>query len=318
MKKVITAIALIVLTAAGFSQQDQQFSQFMYNKLSFNPGYAGTTGSICFTGMYRNQWMGFPGNPKNILFNFDAPVRALHGGAGLTIIHDQLGNDQSIFARGAYAYHQSIGSVGVLGIGLGVGVIQKSLKFDWTPPDGQNSVVPDASIPDNKISSLTYDLDFGLFYSTPTMYVGLAATHLPEQNLKKNAATTSKLDFGVARHYFVQAGYTFNVTSEIKLIPHVLAKSDAKSTIFDINLTAMYDNMVWLGASFRMTDAVVAMAGYQKEFGKNNLRIGLAYDFTLSDIKNHSDGTPEVFVGYCIKIEPKLKTQLHINPRFLK
>ncbi len=313
MKKIIVALTFSILGITGFSQQDQQFSQFMHNKLSFNPGYAGTNGAICAVLMYRMQWMGFEGAPKSFLFSVDAPSRPLHGGLGLTVIQDQLGNDRSLYARGAYAWHQPIGGVGVLGIGIGGGMIQKSLIFDWTPPDGPQTVVPDASIPDARESAITYDLDFGLYYTTPKLYVGLASSHLPEQDLKKK-----QMNFGVARHYFVMAGYTFDINQDFSVIPNVLIKSDAKSTIFDINVTGMYQKSIWLGASYRMTDAIVAMLGYQKEMGKSAIKAGIAYDFTTSDIKNHSNGTPEIVVGYCYKVVPKQKTQSHINPRFLK
>ena len=256
--------------------------------------------------------MNFEGNPESFLFSIDGPSRPLHGGLGLTLIKDQLGNDRSFFARAAYSFHQPIG-VGVLGIGIGVGMIQKTLVFNWLPPDGLATIGPDGSIPDAPESSVTYDLDFGIYYTTPKLYVGIASTHLPEQNLSKN-----QMNFGVARHYFVLAGYTFDINSDISLIPNLLVKSDAKSTIFDINLTAMYQKMVWLGASYRMTYAIVAMLGYQKEMGKSSFKGGVAYDFTTSDIKNHSSGTPEVVLGYCYKMVPKQKSQSHINPRFLK
>jgi type IX secretion system PorP/SprF family membrane protein len=312
MKKTITLLTFSLVVLFVAAQQDQQFSQFMYNKLSFNPGYAGTNQSICATAMYRMQWMNFPGAPKSGLFSVDAPSRILHGGLGLTVLHDQLGNDKSLFARGAYSFHQPIG-VGLLGIGLGVGMIQKTMVFNWIPPGGPSTVGPDQAIPNNQESSITYDLDFGAYYSTSKLYVGLAATHLPEQSVKKN-----ELNYGVARHYFVMAGYTFNINSDFDIIPNLLVKSDAKSTIFDVNVTGMYQKMVWLGASYRMTDAIAAMLGYQKDFGKNNLKIGVAYDFTMSEIKNHSSGSPEIFVGYCMKVDPKVKTHSNINPRFLK
>ena len=41
-------------------------------------------------------------------------------------------------------------------------------------------------------------------------------------------------------------------------------------------------------------------------------------DLGTSDLKAHHSNTHEILVNYCIKIEPKLKIQSHINPRFLK
>ena len=104
-------LSLLVI-ALGFScvvmaQQEPQFSQYMFNRMSYNPGYAGSSGSICATAMYRNQWMGFklnnptggsnPGStPTDILFTFDMPVKFLHGGLGFTLVSDKIGYHDNV------------------------------------------------------------------------------------------------------------------------------------------------------------------------------------------------------------------------------
>ena len=114
------------------------------------------------------------------------------------------------------------------------------------------------------------------------------------------------------------AGYDFDINSTFKLMPSVLVKSDAKSTIFDVNCNVMWNNMVWLGANYRMTDAIVAQVGFQKANEKMVWKVGYSYDITMSDLKNHSNNTHEIVLGYCFKIVKKVKKQSHINPRFLK
>ena len=317
MKKAIFTLALSSMFLAAFGQQDAQFTQYTHNKLTYNPGYAGMNGSICAVLLYRTQWMQFPGAPKTGLLNIDAPVfqnSALHGGAGLTIINDQLGNDHSLFARACYAYHLPIGAVGKLGIGLEAGMIQKSLIYNWIPPDGTNTITTDNSIPDSKQAATTYDLNFGLYYMTQKLYVGVSGSHLPEQSLKK----ANQFDFQAARHYFLIAGYTFDMGTSLQLMPSVKVKSDAKSTIFDLGANVLWNNMVWAGAAYRMTDAVNVMAGFMQTKAKYSWKIGVSYDITLSELKNYSSNTVEVMIGYCFKLTQKTKTQSHINPRFLK
>jgi len=146
------------------------------------------------------------------------------------------------------------------------------------------------------------------------LYVGLSASHLPEQQLKK----ANQFDFQNARHYFLIAGYTFDLSSSLQLMPSVKVKSDAKSTIFDVGANVLWNNMVWGGAAYRMTDAVAVMAGFMKGNDKYSWKIGVSYDITLSELKNYSSNTPEVMLGYCFKIAKKQKIQSHINPRFLK
>jgi hypothetical protein len=43
----------------GFSQQLPQYSQYMFNKIAYNPGVTGTTNGICVGGLIRQQWVGF-------------------------------------------------------------------------------------------------------------------------------------------------------------------------------------------------------------------------------------------------------------------
>ena len=93
IKKNISILLLILgFSFVGYSQQEIQFSQYMFNRLAVNPGYAGSSGSMCGSIMYRGQWLGLrldaptpggdPGSlPTDYLFSFDSPVKILHGGA---------------------------------------------------------------------------------------------------------------------------------------------------------------------------------------------------------------------------------------------
>ena len=56
-KKIYLFILFMVAVSTGFSQQDPQFTQYMYTLLPINPGYAGT-GGICATVNFRQQWAG--------------------------------------------------------------------------------------------------------------------------------------------------------------------------------------------------------------------------------------------------------------------
>ncbi|HLC83497.1 MAG TPA: type IX secretion system membrane protein PorP/SprF, partial [Bacteroidia bacterium] len=49
MKKSLTIIAFSITGLVSFAQQDAQFSMNMFNRLSVNPGYAGTNKALCAT-----------------------------------------------------------------------------------------------------------------------------------------------------------------------------------------------------------------------------------------------------------------------------
>jgi len=301
----------------GMAQQDPQFSQNMFIKLPINAGYAGTSGAICATAVYRTQWVGFPGAPKTLFFSIDAPVAMLHGGAGLTIVNDKLGNFNFTHVRGAYSFHKPIGQTGLLGIGLEAGILQSSVQYNWLAPDGTNGHTGqqiDNAIPATGVSKMTYDLGLGIYYRTDQLHVGISASHIPQQQLK-----ATNFDYTAARHYYVMAGYDFFLSSAFTLRPSVHVKSDASVTTFDANINLLWNNTLWAGVSYRLQDAIVPMVGFAwKPNATSTLKIGYAYDLGTSDLKTHHSNTHEILLNYCIKFTPKPKTQSHINPRFLK
>src|SRR5688500_7327168 len=107
MKKLFVKITIVAagLSGVAVAQQDPQFTQFMFNKLIYNPGYAGTTGAICGVAQYRQQWMSFPGAPQSIAIAGDMRLRALPLGVGLNVISDKIGAMNTIFIRGAASYN---------------------------------------------------------------------------------------------------------------------------------------------------------------------------------------------------------------------
>jgi len=51
MKKILFSLVGLLAFAWVQAQQEQQYTQFMYNKLAINPGYAGSKDAICLTGL---------------------------------------------------------------------------------------------------------------------------------------------------------------------------------------------------------------------------------------------------------------------------
>ncbi|HQW22920.1 MAG TPA: type IX secretion system membrane protein PorP/SprF [Bacteroidia bacterium] len=307
MRKTFTiaffCLSFLVLKVSA--QQDPQFSQNMFTKLCVNPGFAGSNDAICGTLLYRNQWTGFGGEPKTMLLTADMPVEMLHGGVGLTVYAaDGLGVEKNLNARLAYAYRADLGS-GRIGIGVDFGMHQKSLngsKFVYNDANDNN-------IPTGNVSGSTFDLGFGAYYNTDKLYVGLSSAHLTEGEINYDNITSS-----LARHYYLMAGYSLDLTSSLTLKPMVQLKSDAVSTQADINANLFINSRYWVGASYRLQDAIVLMAGLEI---MPNLKLGYAYDLTTSEIKTYSSGTHEIMLGYCYKPVKVVKRQFHRNVRFL-
>lgn len=320
MKKICLLLAAAGISASSlFAQQDPQFTQFMYDRLSINPGAAGANDMLCATLLGRQQWSGFTGQPNTGLLNLSAPIKSIKSGVGLSVIYDELGPQTTTSVRGSFAYHIKIGKATKLGLGISVGLISSSLSSDWTAYDynsnglsGIGSGIGDPLINQQGQTASVFDASFGAYLYNPKYYVGASIVHLNEGDL-------SEMNITVARHLYLMGGYNFVLSPTWMLTPHVLAKTDLASTQLDVNATVMYDNTIWLGVTYRLEDAVAPMAGYQYNFsgGKSALKIGYSYDFTTSELNNYSSGSHELMLNFCYKLAKPLPKRVYKNPRFL-
>lgn len=310
MKKLLLSSSGLLFSLFLYAQQDPQFSQNMHNRLFPNPGVAGSNNAICATILGRQQWTGFEGQPNTYLLNVHGPIRLLHGGVGLNVYQDELGNEKTFGLKAAYAYRMTIG-IGELGIGAAAGMVNKSIGSEPWKANDQNDLV----IPQNNSGKTGFDLDFGFYYKTPALFLGLSTTHLTQSELKDAG---KNLNYQVARHYYVMAGYNHNLKSiPLALQPMVFVKSDAASTQLDVNLVAIYNNLVWAGVSYRVQDALVPMIGVQKDIGPGTLKFGYSYDVTTSLLKPHAKQTHEIMLGYCFNMPDNKQSGKHKTVRFL-
>jgi len=324
MKKLITSIVFVGASLLAVAQQDAQFSQNMFGKLDYNPGYAGMDKAYCASLIARDQWVNLPGNPETFLFNGDAYLPQIGGGAGISIYDDQLGFDKTLEVKLSYSYHIVIGS-GVLGVGPTLGFLQSSINGQWIAPDGTSTAannLDDPLIPGGASSVTTYDIGLGAYYATPQgFYVGLSSTHLSAPNVQGTGNLAKQYTLNVARHYYLMAGYTYNASPTWDIKPDLYVESDASSTQEQIDCLAEYNKFIWFGLGYRVTDAAIAFLGVNYAFPNSksgaNLKIGYSYDFTTSEIKSYSSGSHELMLQFCFRPIPTPKTQYHQNVRYL-
>jgi type IX secretion system PorP/SprF family membrane protein len=314
MKKLnITVLLLVLIFHKGFSQQDPLSSHYMFNTLSYNPGVAGTSGQICATALNRQQWVGFKGAPSSTFFNISAPVTlfTIKSGVGLSVVSDNIGFDKDINLSAAYSYLIDAGP-GKLGIGLNVGMLNKTLSPTWQIPSGDahTPVSGDPLIPENKESYIAFDAGLGLYFKADNYYASLSVTHLNQPKIKY-----SKGEPYISRHYYISAGYTLQLPNpSLELLPSVFAFSDGKVGQFTLTTLIRYNKKVWGGVSYRAGDALIGIVGFELY---NGIRLGYAYDFTTSDMANNSHGSHEFMVNYCFDLNLGKSPMKYKSIRFL-
>jgi type IX secretion system PorP/SprF family membrane protein len=314
MKKLYSLfLFFIITTITGLSQQDPLSSHYMFNTLTYNPGVSGISGMICATALNRQQWVGFEGAPSTTIFNISTPLPFFKGnsGAGLLIESDNIGFDKDINLSAAYSQHLDLGS-GKLGIGLSLGMLNKKLDPTWEIPSGDihTPASGDPLIPENKESYVAFDAGLGLYYKADKYYAAVSVTHLNQPKIKYTKGTPY-----VSRHYYLTAGYNLQLRNpSLELIPSMFAFSDGKVVQFTLTSLLRYNKKLWGGVSYRAGDALIGMIGVELY---NGLKLGYAYDFTISDMSNGSSGSHEFMVNYCFDMNFGKSPMRYKSIRFL-
>lgn len=323
MKKLLLVLSILAGVATLKAQQDAQYSQFFLNRLTYNPAYAGSEDKICAMGLYRSQWLGFGSSsvglsPVTFLANVHAPIGSKFG-VGLNVTSDQLGYEQSINPMLSLSYKFAFKNQSVLAVGLGGGIMQKTLAGDKLKPLESG----DGKIPSTPVAGIAPDFNLGVYYTMPNVwrfndvYAGISATHLTQGNVTYNWSSY-QVDNPMKLHYYFMTGGSYSLSPSFALEPNILVKSDIAKTSADLNAMVMYNNKIRGGLTYRTADAVVVLVGYKFT---PNLQLGYSYDLTTSKIINYSSGSHEIALKYCFMIKPKLKPEKEpiprLTPRFL-
>ncbi|MGY8988223.1 MAG: PorP/SprF family type IX secretion system membrane protein [Flavobacteriales bacterium] len=303
MNKIFTLILGVLSVITVSAQQAPQFSQNMFNKLANNPGFAGSRGNISTSVLHRSQWMGLEGAPSTQNFSIDAELPFLLGGVGLNIVKDNIGPFSNLGLQASYAYRTELG-VGQIGMGMSVGMYQSGLDGGFL----KAATAGDPVIPTGDVRGSKLDIGAGVYYNTQDVYIGLSSSHMTEPVVEWSDGS----QFSLERHYFLIAGYYYELNPVLSLNPSIYLKSDGATSQLDINTNLIYNNKMWGGVSYREGDGLIILAGMNIN---EDLRLGLCYDVAMLNL--NLGNSLEVMLGYSFKINYDKPVSKYKNPRFL-
>jgi len=299
-----------------FAQQQPLHTMFMHNKLLINPAYAGYHPYPALTAIVREQWLGFEGAPKTQSLSFHAPISQGRLGIGANLQRRSIGVSSATTFDAIYDYRIPVGN-GMLS--LGVSASGRFLQVDYSDPAVRT--VQDVqldpgveSISDNKFLA---NVGAGLYYYTPRFYLGLSSPRLMNADID-----FERNNLFVAReqaHFYGMTGMAFPLDHRMSFVPQVLVRyTQAAPVSVDLNLGIRWGDEHSAGITFRkggdkrqFLESIDFMASARILRG---LRLGAAYDFTLSDLQQHSDGSIEVMLLYLFG-EPA-RPATFVNPRY--
>ena len=269
--------------------QDPVFSQFYTNLLYLNPAYAGEDEyAHVFLG-YRNQWPGFNNAYVNYYGSYDQYIHALHGGVGIGIMNERMGDGivNRIGVDAMYAYHLEITRDFTVNAALQVSFNHKALNPG-------KLVFPDMIDPDVGIEGGTteilfadtrnyFDFSTGIVTGYKNIYGGLAMHHLNRPPQSFSPAKTNRLPLKYSLHGGINIPLQMKYVGKLPFIlsPNIIFQSQEGHKQLNYGAYLSKEPLyfgVWLrnDLSFSMSSVIFSVG-----FHASNYRFGYSYDYNL-------------------------------------
>ncbi len=316
MKKILTAIYCLICLGA-FAQQESLTSNFMMNKLYYNPGFVVEEKSPVVVAQVRAQWLGVDGAPNMQKVSFSMPFLNNRVGGGLTISNFKAGitSEQTVSAIYGYRLRFGRGSSMLMGLNLDLnsyGVDYSDERLVSIHPLGE-----DLSIPGGFQNKFLFNVGLGAYFSAENFYMGFSVPGMIEENIEF-IPEESGLSQGV-RHFYFMGGANFDLKKGSSLQPNLLVRYVSEAYLnLELNLMYNIEDKLYLGATYRngglnfglIESANIIIGTYLSP----KTMLAVSYDITLSSISNYSAGSFELMIKYrALKKESKRIG----NPRFM-
>ena len=304
---IVTYIVMIFSMSSLLSQQEPMYTQNNFDRLVFNPAYAGSSGWIVTSLKHRSQFVGLEGAPSTQMITVHAPWQIKSMGFGGKIINDHLGATNQFNASLIYAYHLGLGK-GKLSVGIEGGLFSQTIDF----ANLYRVDKIDNAIPNEKATTIKPDASFGLQFQARDYFVGFSIVHLFGSDLNftdNNRSIVAEL----SKHYFLSGGLVYDLKNDLSIQPCMLLKmvSGAPAQI-DLYTNVIFKEKYTLGVGYRTSDALTFVAKYHIT---DAIRVSYSYDARISKVATYSSSAHEFMVRYGIKLLPPQQIK-EINPRY--
>lgn len=270
------------------AQQESQYTQYIYNTMSINPAYTGGRGRLSTMALYRSQWVGLDGAPQTLNISGHSPLPSEpRVGLGLEFTHDKIGPATTSLAAANFSYVFPISNEVQLAFGMKAGLSNLNLDLNKLNIYDQNNL--DLTINDRMMPIF----GFGTYIYGKNWYLGLSSPNFLETKHYEDVKVSTAKE---KMHLYLIAGYLIEIQDEFALKPSVLVKAVQGSPLaLDLSLNAIFYDRFSIGAAYRTSAAISAMAGFQiNDF----IMIGYAYDYSTSSLSRYNSGSHEIFLRF--------------------
>jgi len=321
VKRYIVILLGLLAVVTASAQSDPQMGQYIYLPTAYNPAAVGEGDLMKVAGMHRMQYVDIVNAPMSTWFSFSSPflIKKTSHGAGIRFLNDRYGlfTNQSLYAQ--YAYRQKLGK-GYLSAGVELGFVNVGFKGDsvnLSKMGDDYHETSDEVVPTGSKSGMKFDIGVGLYYCTPTWWVGASYSHIlrPTVDLSDGGDGQQK-EVTLAGTMYVSGGYHFRLKNyrEWVLTPSAMVMSDFVS--WDVNMTLMcdYKERYRWGLGYRILGSVNILLGIDIISG---LQLGYSCELPTNNLLLESYGSHEIYLAYGFDILKPKRTNKYKSIRYL-
>ncbi|MEM9143357.1 MAG: type IX secretion system membrane protein PorP/SprF [Bacteroidota bacterium] len=272
------------------AQREPQYTQYMYNIGSFNPGYVGSVAHPEIVGTYRAQWLDIPGSPRTLRLGTNIPFGNEKHGLGFNAISDQLGPLTQTYVDVAYSYQFPISDNAKLSFGMDVG--GGFLDVDFSKGTFENPGEP--VLNRSPLNEFYPTVGAGLFlYGEDIWYLGLSVPNFLTDGIYNEDVAAIVED---RIHFNFIGGYVFDLSDNLRFKPTFLVNAVGGAPInVDLSANFLINDRFTAGASYRWDSAISGLVGFQIS---NSIFIGYSYDYTTNLLGDFNNGSHEVVMKF--------------------
>ncbi|MBP8033082.1 MAG: type IX secretion system membrane protein PorP/SprF [Bacteroidia bacterium] len=308
-KSLLIIIVTLFSSICANAQYDAMFTQYMFNEMYINPAYTGSKDAMAVNLTHRQQWVNFPGRPITTSFTLHGPLANDKMGLGLSLLNEQIGKLNRNLVYLNYSYRLKVSEKGKLCFGLMGGIHNQVNKLS----ELKATETGDIQVSQNTPSIMSPNFGAGVYYYTNKFYAGVSIPRMVDDSymfdpagsiIKSNKFNASKF------HYYLTAGYVFEINEDLKLKPQAMMKMVQNAPLqYDVNVNCLIKNKIWAGVSYRSSADVSALLGIQIN---PQFLVNYSYDYALTKIQKYSQGSHEITLGYIFSY----KQRKVVTPRY--
>ena len=304
----LSLAAFIFTSFRLFAQQYPLSSQYMFNKMIYNPASTGAdTGHISVKGLYMDQWLNYhdPEGARAPISEFETMESDIHFGKkqshpyflglGMSFSQNIEGfiNQHEYFMSAAFHYLPKFG--GDLSLGINAGTVNDNIIASWNMPQPI-----DPYLLQNNEGRTNYGLDagLGLNYSTKDYYLGVSCLNIPKIHLELG---NSYSIYPISRTYTISGGYNFYLNHDKTMLfqPSFLYENYNSVNPFIVSGLLLYKQRFWAGLDLRYNNftnsSVLAGIVFAKtKYGDASLGGAYAYQGNIAGVYGGIDLTLNV------------------------